>query len=261
VRLCRRKGIAVVLLAAGVGSCGASDRPALNTVSVAVASNFASAHGALARRFEAETGSRVVASYGATGQLYAQIRNGAPFEIFLAADALRPRLLEEEGFSPPGARFTYSIGRLVLYGPGLDSVRSAGVDLAMPNLTHVAIANPNTAPYGAAAEAAIAGLRFDAPSLRSKLVRGGNVAQALQFVRSGSAELGFVALAQVLDEPARSYWVVPAEYHAPLVQDAVLLHAADANPAALVYWDFLRSSVAAEIIASLGYESPSPRDP
>jgi molybdate transport system substrate-binding protein len=255
------EGIAVVLFAAGAGSCGASDRPALNTVSVAVASNFASAHRVLARRFEEETGSRVVASYGATGQLYAQIRNGAPFEIFLAADALRPRLLEEEGFSAPGARFTYSIGRLVLYGPGLDSMRSGGADLGIPNLTRVAIANPNTAPYGAAAKAVIAGLGVDTPSLRSKLVLGGNVAQALQFVRSGSAELGFVALAQVLDEPARSYWVVPAEYHAPLAQDAVLLHAAEANSAALAYWDFLRSSVAAEIIASLGYESPSPRDP
>jgi molybdate transport system substrate-binding protein len=254
-------GIAAFLCAVGAGSCGASDGPVLNTVSVAVASNFASAHGVLAQHFEEETGSHVVASHGATGQLYAQIRNGAPFEIFLAADALRPRLLEKEGFSAPGARFTYSIGRLVLYSPGLDSVRSGGVDLTMSNLTHVAMANPSTAPYGAAAAAAIAGLRADGPSLRSKLVLGGNVAQALQFVRSGSAELGFVALAQVLEEPARSYWVIPAEYHAPLVQDAVLLHSAEANPAALAYWDFLRSSVAADLIASLGYESPAPRGP
>ena len=251
----RRRAVAVAL-ALSSGSCVASDGLYEPHVSVAVASNFASAHGVLARRFEEDTGSRVRSSQGATGQLYAQIRNGAPFEIFLSADAERPRLLEEEGLSVPGARFTYAEGRLVLYGPGLGSVPSGVAALGMPGLTHVAIANPGTAPYGAAAEAVLDAIQAD-PSLRSKIVQGGNVAQALQFVRSGAAELGFVALTQVVNEPRRSYWVVPTEYHSPLVQDAVLLRAGPDNPVAVAYWEFLKSDRAAEIIASLGYEPPS----
>ncbi len=223
-------------------------------MSVAVAANFMEAHEELVRRYELTTEVRVVASTGSTGQLYAQIRNGAPFEILLAADALRPRLLEEAGLGVTGNRFTYASGRLALYGPALDSVRSFGADLETAGFTNLAIANPRTAPYGEAAQAVLHHLGLD-PELGSRVVRGENVSQALQFVQSGSAELGFVALSQVIGEPARSYWLVPAEYHDPLVQDALLLRIAEENPFARDYLAFLRSDEAERVMASFGYQA------
>ena len=246
--------LAVVVASAALCSCGSPRGSDVPTLSVAVASNFAEAHAELARRYEMATGARVVSSKGATGGLYAQIRNGAPFHIFLSADALRPRLLEEEGLGVPGTRFTYATGRLVLYGPGLDSVRSGGADLSSVGVTNLAIANPRTAPYGVAAEAVLGRVGLD-PMARSRIVQGANVGQTLQFVRSEAAELGFVALSQVIGEPEYSYWPVPAEYHAPLVQDALLLRAGEGNPVARDYLAFLRSDEAERVIESFGYET------
>lgn len=249
--------IVAAVLPAFLG-CGAGEDPEGGRVIVAVAANFSRTHDELARRFEARTGAEVESSVGSTGQLYAQIRNGAPFDIFLAADGLRPRLLEEEGLTLPATRFTYATGRLALFGPGLDSVRSGGLDLTDARVVNVALASPRTAPYGAAAASVLDRLGLGGGTLSRRLVRGENVGQVLQFVRSGAAELGFVALSQIIDEPGQSYWLVPAAYHAPLDQDGVLLPAAEEKGAALEYFEFLRSEEAREMIRSFGYAAPNP---
>lgn len=227
-------------------------------VHVAVAANFVAAHERLAAIFTAGTGHDVVTSAGSSGQLYAQIRNGAPYDVFLSADAERPRRLEDEGAGKAGVRFTYAIGRLVLYGPSLDSVRAFGVDLRDPRHRRVAMANPKTAPYGAAAEQVLARLGL-ARDVADRLVRGETVTQAYQFVRSGAAELAFVAFSQVVGEPERTYWLVPADYHDTIVQDAVLLESGGRNPAALAFVEFLRGEVARGVIESFGYDVPSDR--
>ncbi len=246
-----RHRAAAAIIGILLSACGSGGDPEPDTVSVAVASNFAEVERELAGRFESLTGGRVLSSSGATGQLYAQIRSGAPFEVFLAADAIRPQLLVDEGLAVPGTVATFAIGRLVLYGPGLDSVRSGGTDL-LGNVTNLAIANPRTAPYGEAAEAVLARVGAD-PSLRSRTVRGENVGQALQFVRSGAAELGFVALSQVIREPRHTYWLVPDDFHAPLLHDAVLLRPGETDPLALRYLEFLRGAEARGVIESFGY--------
>jgi molybdate transport system substrate-binding protein len=220
-------------------------------VRVAVAANVQDAHGELARAFEARSGRRVVVSTGSSGQLYAQIRHGAPYDVFLAADDERPRLLEDEGRTVAGTRFTYAVGRLVLFGPGLDSVRSGGADLH-GELRHLAIAHPRTAPYGAAAEEVLVGLGV-AERLAPRLVRGENIGQTFQFVKTGAAELGFVALSQVRGEPPHTYWLVPADRHRPLLQDAVLL---EDRAAAREYLAFLRSAEAARLLEGWGYSVP-----
>jgi molybdate transport system substrate-binding protein len=248
-----RLGMAVAVCTVSTTGCrGPASQPA-ETVSVAVAANFADVQTELARRFEAETGYGVVASSGSTGQLSAQIVNGAPFQVFLSADAERPRLLEEAGLAVSGTRFTYAQGRIALYGPRLDSVRAGGADLRGDGYTHLAIANPTTAPYGAAAHEVLARLGAEAVA-RPRLARGENIAQTYQFVGTGAAELGFVALSQVKSEPARSYWLVPTELHSPILQDAVLLRGAEDHAAATAYLQFLRSPAAREVIESFGYD-------
>jgi molybdate transport system substrate-binding protein len=248
--------LAPALLIAACRSGGES-RESPGDVRVAVASNFKEAHEELARRFEAESGYRIRASTGSTGQLFAQIRNGAPFDVFLAADSERPRLLEETGLAVQGSRFTYALGRLVLFGPGLDSVRSGGEDLREERFTHLAIANPRTAPYGAAAEEVLARL-WTARSPGRQVVQGENIAHAHGFVRSGAAELGLVALSQMIHEPPRSYWLVPSHLHAPIHQDAVLLRRGENSRAAIAYLEFLRGREARRLIAEFGYDALAP---
>lgn len=245
--------LALALVA--LGGCRPADAEARGIVRVAVAANFADAQRELAQGFEAYTGYRVRASVGSTGQLYAQIRNGAPFDVFLAADSERPRRLEREGTAVPGSRFAYAEGRLALYGPGLDSVRAGGADLRRGGYAHLAIANPKTAPYGAAAEQVLGRLGVG-NAVQRRIVEGESVGQAYQFVHSGAAELGFVALSQVIHEPPRTRWVVPAELHEPLVQEAVLLRRGAANPAARAYLRFLRGPEALVAIRSGGYGTP-----
>jgi molybdate transport system substrate-binding protein len=224
-------------------------------VHVAVAANFADVQARLAAMFTAGTGHTVVVSSGSSGQLYAQIRNGAPFEVFLSADTVRPARLERDGLTLPGSRFTYALGRLVLYGPSFDSVRAGGADLLDPRVRHVAIANPRTAPYGEAAMQTLERLGSSGHPGR-RLVLGENIAQTFQFVSTGAAELGFVAMSQVLNAPARRYWIVPDGHHAAIAQDAVLLRGAQSDPAALAYHAFLRGATARRVIASAGYGSP-----
>lgn len=214
-------------------------------VLVAVASNFAEPAGEIAAGFEAATGHRVILSAGATGALYARIVNGAPYDVLLAADAERPARLEAEGRAVPGSRFTYAVGRLVLWSP--DPERIADGPAAIAAMTgRLAIAHPDLAPYGAAAAEMLAALGLDPP-----LVRGENVGQAYALVATGNAELGLVAAAQ-LRHGEGSRWLVPADLHAPIRQDAVLLRD---GPAARAFLDWLRGPEAAAVIAAWGYEA------
>lgn len=224
------------------------------TVSVAVAANFTEPAEEIARAFARETGHEARLSFGATGGLYAQITQGAPFAILLAADADRPALAVESGFGIAGTVFTYAIGRLAAYSPTLD-VSDGVATLSAGNFSHVAIADPETAPYGAAALEALAALGL-ADRLAPKLVVGQSVAQALQFVESGNAEIGMVAASQVLGVQPSQAWLVPSELHAPIRQDAVLLKPGDGDPAAESFLGFLGSETARKIIESYGYDVP-----
>jgi molybdate transport system substrate-binding protein len=217
-----------------------------------VAGNFAAPYAELERVFETSSGIEVEASIGSTGQLYSQILNGAPFDVFLAADTLRPRLLEDEGFAVSGTRITYAIGRLVLFAPSWDSVRSGDVELRSREIQNLAIANPHTAPYGAAAIEVLQNLEIE-HEFADRIVRGENVGQAFQFVESGAAEAGFIALSQVIGREPRSYWIVSDELHRPIRQDAVLILRREVNPAARSYLDFLRSREAERLISGFGY--------
>lgn len=225
-------------------------------LTVAVASNFVHPAHALAARFEAQTGTDLRLVSGSTGKLYAQITNGAPLDVFLAADAERPRRLAEEGFGVEGSRFTFATGALVLWSrdPALagEGCRRALDDLGDRKL---AIANPETAPYGQAARDFLqaAGL-WD--RVRPQLVFGESIAQTLHFVASGNASVGLIAASQAVDErlPAAScLWPVPPAMHAPLEQQAVLLSRAANNPAAHGFIDFLRGAEAGDIIREHGY--------
>ena len=221
-------------------------------VSAAVAANFTKPAEELGAAFTAKTGDTVRFSFGATGGLYTQIGQGAPFEVFLAADDRRPALAVTEGLGVAGTPFTYAVGRLALYSPTLDLTDGPAV-LAAGAFQHIAIADPATAPYGAAALETIEKLGLSA-TLEPKTVTGENISQTLQFVESGNAELGFVALSQVAGKPAAQVWLVPAEDHAPIRQDAVLLKAGEDNPAAAAFLGFLKSEEARAIIEAYGYE-------
>ena len=229
---------------------------AAGEVRVAVASNFAPTLHELTRDFEKATEDRVLVSSGSTGKLYAQISNGAPFEVFLAADVARPRKLELEGAAVEQTRFTYALGRLALWSTRPDVVDDTGAVLRLGGFSHIALANPRIAPYGTAAMELLKGLDLWG-TLESRMVFGENVAQAFSFVSTGNAELGFVALAQVmgLDDGSRgSFWVVPRRLHPPIEQQVVLLAAGRDNPAAIRFVSYLRSQAARSIIERSGYE-------
>jgi molybdate transport system substrate-binding protein len=225
---------------------------------LAVAANFAVPMQRLAQAFEAQTGHQVRISSGSTGKLYAQIVNGAPFDAFFAADTEAPARLEQSSHAVAGTRFTYAVGALALWSatPGL--VDGAGEVLRRGQFRKLAVANPKTAPYGAAAVQVMQGLGvFD--RLKDKLVQGESIAQAYQFVASGNAELGFVALSQLmpLEGPATgSLWRVPAHLHQPIRQDAVLLPRAQNKAAAQALWTFLASEPAHRLILQAGYRLP-----
>ena len=225
------------------------------TVHVAVAANFTEPAKALAAILEKTTGHEARLSFGASGAFYAQIKNGAPFDVFLSADDERPARLEKEGDTVPGSRFTYATGQLVLWSakPGL--VDDKGEVLQGGQFNKLAIANPKLAPYGAAAVQTMEKLGLTA-ALQPKLVTGESIGQTYNFIATGNAELGFVALAQVLDGgklKSGSMWVVPAELHAPIVQDAVILKRAADNPAAKAWMALLRTSATKDLIRSYGY--------
>lgn len=226
-------------------------------VQVAVAANFAGPMDLLAARFERDTGHKAVLATGATGKFYAQIRNGAPFEVLLAADAATPARLEAEGLVVAGSRFTYATGRLALWSAREGLVDAGGKVLASGAYRHLALANPKSAPYGAAAVATLRKLGlYD--SVRARIVQGENIAQAWQFASTGNAELAFVAQAQVWRDgrfTAGSGWIVPDTMHAPIRQDAALLARGAANPAARALLDYLRTDQARALIRGFGYEA------
>lgn len=220
-------------------------------VQVAVAANFAAAAGELGPRFEQAAGHRARFSFGSTGRLYAQITQGAPYEVFLAADRVHPQRAVAAGYAVPDTTFTYATGRLVLFSADRALVTGRGT-LTGTDYTRLAIPNPRLAPYGSAAVAALRALGvYD--QVQPRLVFGNNVAQAYQFVISGNAELGLVALAQVATHAGGSRWLVPAELHPALEQDAVLLQPGAGNPAARAFLDFLRTPAARAVIARYGY--------
>lgn len=223
-------------------------------VHVAVATNFAKTARALAGTFAAETGHRAIVSDGSTGKLYAQIVHGAPFQVFLAADVERPRRLEAEGRAVAGTRFAYALGRLVLWSP--DAARVLGADaLAGDDFRYLAIANPDLAPYGAAARELLEQLGLW-ERLQRRLVRGEDVGQTFQFVATGNAELGLVALSQVSGRGG-SQWIVPSDRYAPIEQQAVLLEPGRSEPAAHAFLDFLRGESARAQIERAGYRVPA----
>ena len=238
-------GLAALLFAFGLEPAAADE------IVVAVAANFAKPMAALVERFEAETAHRVRITTGSTGKHYAQIRNGAPFDAFFAADAERPRLLEDAGVGVPGSRFTYAIGRLALWSPRSEYVDAEGKILEDGGFRHLAIANPSLAPYGAAARDVLAA-KGVLDALERKLVFGEDVGQTFGFVHSGAAELGFVAYAQLVadDGVGGSHWLVPAALHAPIEQQALLL--VD-SPAARAFVEFVTGDAARAIIERFGY--------
>lgn len=220
---------------------------------VAVAANFTEAAREIAARFKARTGHGATLSFGSSGQFYTQIANGAPYEVFLSADVERPRRIEAEGLAVAGSRFTYATGRLVLFSrtPGL--VDGKGAVLAKGGFEKLAIADPKAAPYGQAAVETLSRLRLQ-DALRPKIVQGASITQAFQYVQTGAAELGFVALSQVIDEKGGSRWIVPAADHSPIEQQAVLLKTGQKSEAAKAFLAFLRSAEARAIIRRYGYE-------
>ncbi|WP_409288301.1 molybdate ABC transporter substrate-binding protein [Pseudomonas sp. KCJK8927] len=225
-------------------------------VQVAVAANFTAPIQAIAKDFEKDTGHKLVAAYGATGQFYAQIKNGAPFDVFLSADDSTPAKLEHEQEIVPGSRFTYAVGTLALWSAKEGYVDAEGEVLKKNDFKHLSIANPKTAPYGLAATQVLDRLGLK-EATQGKIVEGQNITQAFQFVSTGNAELGFVALSQIYKDGKvsnGSAWIVPSNLHAPIRQDAVILKKGKDNAAAKALVAYLKGPKAAAVIKSYGYE-------
>lgn len=228
---------------------------AAETVHVAVAANFVEPLRNISTQFEKSTGHLVVITSGSTGKIYAQIKNGAPYDLFLAADAKIPAKLEQENAIVPKSHFTYAIGKLALWSAKPDYVDSLGTILKKQTFAHIAIASPKLAPYGHAAMQTLE-KRGLAKTLRPKIVQGENIGQTYQFIASGNAELGFVALSQIYRDgkvKSGSAWIVDTADYEPIRQDVVMLLKAKDNAAALALMDYLKSETTHRIIQSYGY--------
>jgi len=223
---------------------------------VAVASNFIFPLKELSREFENTTGNEVLLISGSTGKLYAQIHQGAPFEVFLAADSNRPELLEKHGIGVPGSRFTYAVGRLVMWSADPKFVTNFGLHvLDQNNFRYLAIANPKTAPYGKATEQVLRKTGYW-EKIQSRLVRGENISQTLQFVVTGNAQIGFISLSQLNSSNGLlggTSWLVPLNLHEPIQQQAILLKRANSNHVARAFLKFLKSKKGQKIIKTYGY--------
>ena len=225
-------------------------------VQVAVAANFTAPMQQIAAQFEKDSGHKATLAFGATGKFYAQIINGAPFEILLSADDETPARLEKEGQGVAGSRFTYAVGTLVLWSANPTLVDAKGEILKTGDFKHLALANPKTASYGTAAVEAMTKLGL-LSTLQPRFVQGENISQTQQFIMSGNAELGFVALSQVYKDgkiAGGSAWIVPANLYQPIQQDAVLLSKGKNKPAAFALLAYLKGDKARAIIKSYGYE-------
>jgi molybdate transport system substrate-binding protein len=221
---------------------------------VAVAANFTEPAREIAAAFTKATSHTAVLSFGSSGAFYTQMAHGAPFEVFLSADADRPKKAEQDGLGVPNSRFTYAIGRLVLYSTRAGLVDDGGYVLKRGTFQKVSIADPLAAPYGVAAVQTMQKLGVY-PNLTPKIVKGSSITQAYQFVATGAAELGFVALSQVINVPGGSRWIVPTSLHAPIDQQAILLWTGQKNPAAIAFMSFLKGRQATAIIRKYGYET------
>ncbi len=223
---------------------------------VAVASNFLLPVKELSKEFEKNTANKVVVISASTGKLYAQIKQGAPFDVLLAADSLRPELLEKEGIGVPGSRFTYAVGRLALWSADTKLFLKKNLQvLNQKNFRYLAIANPKTAPYGKAAEQVLR-KKGHWDQLQTRMVRGENISQTFQFLVTGNADIGFIALSQLRSNQGqrKGYsWIVPAEWHDPIRQQALLLKRAKTNKAAKEFLSFLKSNQVQKKIESYGY--------
>lgn len=251
------KSIHTMLFAAGAAIL--SMQPAVlhaGQVHVAVAANFAAPLKVLAADFEKETGHKTLVTLGATGKFYAQIKGGAPFDVFLSADDETPARLEREGDGVAGTRFTYATGRLALWSARANYVDDRGDTLKNGSFANIAVASPKLAPYGAAAVEVLKNLGL-LTRLEPRFVLGESLGQTFSFVATGNAPLGFVALSQILEDgkiKGGSAWVVPASLHTPLRQDAVLLARGKANPAAAAFMGYLKTDKVRAVIRSSGYE-------
>jgi molybdate transport system substrate-binding protein len=226
-------------------------------IHIAVASNFTAAMKSIVTAFEEDTGHKVIVSYGSSGKIYAQIQHHAPFQLFLSADQSKPKALEEDGLTIPGSRFTYAIGALALWSAKVDFIDKEYRPLKQGRFDKLALANPKLAPYGVAALEVLEKLNLKS-STQTKWVQGENIAQTYQFVASGNAELGFVALSQIMDKghvSTGSSWLIPHHLYNPIRQDAVLLKSAQHSAAAKTLLAYLRSDKAREIIHSYGYQT------
>lgn len=225
-------------------------------ITIAVASNFTAAMREIVARFEQQTGHRVKVSYGSSGKLFAQVQHGAPFQAFFSADQAKPIALEKAGLVVPGSRFTYAFGGLVLWSSQPELVDEEAHVLKQGNFNKLALANPKLAPYGSAAIDVLK--KMDLLEVtRGQWVQGENISQTYQFVASGNADLGFVALSQVTRQGAiseGSYWVVPAELYHPIRQDAVLLNKGKNSAATQALLRFVQGGIAAGIIKHYGYQ-------
>jgi len=231
------------------------------TVTAAVAANFTRPMQALADRFEADTGHQLRLSFGSSSQLFAQIQNGAPFDVFLSADQAKPQALIDAGDALAGSDFTYAVGTLALWSATPDRFSNGEALLRSGDFSRLAIANPRLAPYGVAAMDVLERLGVS-EQLGDQLVQGQNIAQTHQFVATGNAELGLVALSQLIDHrkvPTGTTWIIPNNYHHPIRQDAVLLSRAEDNAAARALLDYLRNDTTQALIETYGYHIEVPR--
>jgi len=240
-----------MLAAAGVILLSLGHAAFAGQTNVAVAANFTDAAKEIAEAFKAKTGHEAVLSFGASGQFYTQITQEAPFQVFLSADAERPQKLADEGLGDKATKFTYAVGKLVLWGKAADVTKGEEV-LKGGSFSKLSIANPTSAPYGAAAVETMKKLGvYEALTL--KIVQGNNISQTFQFIDTGNAELGFVALSQLTKVTTGSRWMVPQTLYAPIKQDAVLLKKGQGNEAATAFMTFLKGPEATAIIRKYGY--------
>jgi molybdate transport system substrate-binding protein len=242
------------LLAAALwaaASLFASPEAFAGSANIAVAANFTEPAKEIAALFKAKTGHEAVLSFGASGQFYTQIKENAPFAILLSADDERPKKLVDDGLGVPESRFTYAIGKLVLWSKDPNTVK--GDETLKANaFNKISIANPTAAPYGAAAVETLKALKlYD--TLQPKIVMGSTISQAFQFVDTGNAEIGFVALSQLMPNAGGSRWMVPQNLYTEIRQDAVLLKSAAGNDAATAFLAFLRGPEARAVIEKFGY--------
>lgn len=250
MRLLRTTFFGLALAATTALSAGAASAASLNA---AVAANFTQVATDLAAKFKAKTGDDVKMSFGSTGALYTQITQAAPFDVFLSADDKRTATAIRDGFGVVGTDFTYAVGKVVLYSPAIDLTEGEEV-LKSNAFQHIAIADPKAAPYGAAGLAVLEALGLT-DAVKAKIVTGENITQTQQFVDSGSAELGFVALSQVVGKPAAQIWTPPQEDYPEIRQNAVLLKPGANNDAAEAFLDYLKSDDAVAVIRAAGYEA------